>query len=309
MAEEPLKEERNPFIPGTNIQWCFDSTSLGLFKTCPRLYKFVMLEGWKPRHQSVHLTFGIIYHSAIEHHEKNLSSGIDYETSLRLVADEALEASWPWPFDHSTKTRETLLRSIIWYLETFRSSPAKTVQLKNGKPAVELSFQFDLDEGPEEGYTYALAGHLDQIIEMGEELFVNDHKTSSSDLGSWYFEKYNPDLQMSLYSLAASVVYSLPISGVMIDAAQVLVKGTRFARGFTYRTPEQLREFLTETKGWMKLQALHARMDFWPANEKSCSNFGGCSFREICAKSPSSRQAFLEGNFVKGEKWNPLKER
>lgn len=95
----------------------------------------------------------------------------------------------------------------------------------------------------------------------------------------------------------------------MIDAAQVLVGGTRYERGMTYRTQGQLNEFLEETIGWMKLQRYHAEKDFWPANEKSCDKYGGCPFREICSKDPSSRQAFLESGFEKQKPWNPLEVR
>jgi hypothetical protein len=30
----------SPFLPGTKIQFAWDSTSLGMLKTCPRLYQY-----------------------------------------------------------------------------------------------------------------------------------------------------------------------------------------------------------------------------------------------------------------------------
>ena len=39
---EPLScanaEATSPYLPGTQVQWALDSTSLGALKTCPRYY-------------------------------------------------------------------------------------------------------------------------------------------------------------------------------------------------------------------------------------------------------------------------------
>ena len=56
----------SPFLPGTKIQFAWDSTSLGLIKTCPRLYQYTMIDGWGHRGESIHLKFGIEYHHALE---------------------------------------------------------------------------------------------------------------------------------------------------------------------------------------------------------------------------------------------------
>ena len=297
----------SPFIPGTYTQWAWDSTALGYFKACPRLYYYRMIEGWRQKEESVHLIFGQIYHTAIEHHIKNTFAGMSYDDSLLAVVREAMISSWPWPYADSMKSREILIRSIIWYIENFRSNGATTVKLENGKPAVELSFRFDTGV-PVEGtdQTYILSGHLDQVVELAGEILVIDHKTSKYAINNTFFEKFSPDIQMSLYSLAAQIVYQIPAKGVVIDGAQLLVGGTRFERGVTYRTPGQLNEFLEDTIWWMKQQKVHADASYWPMNEKSCGNYGGCPFRMICSKDPSSRPAFLESNFEKTTPWNPL---
>ena len=55
IAEEYLtKETQSPYLPGTNIQFAWDSTSLGLLKTCPRLYYYTIIEGYAPRGESIH---------------------------------------------------------------------------------------------------------------------------------------------------------------------------------------------------------------------------------------------------------------
>jgi len=152
---------------------------------------------------------------------------------------------------------------------------------------------------------YVLSGHLDRLVNFNDGTYVMDRKTSSTTIGSYYFDQYNPDNQMSLYTLAAKVIYQTPVKGIIIDAAQIAVGFTRFSRGFTFRTDAQINEWLDDTKHWFSIAESFAEADFWPMNDKSCSIYGGCAFRKVCSKSPEVRQKFLETDFTKKE-WNPL---
>lgn len=335
-------ESPSPFLPDTNIQYAWDSTSLGWLKTCPRLYQYSMIERWRSRGNSVHLDFGLFYHDALESYDKWRAEGQDHNEALYNTVLKCLKLTWtqqtyailnqgeivtpatfgPWQSDHNLKTRETLVRSVIWYLEEFGDNDAaKTVILANGKPAVELSFKMEMDWGPshkadskgnienvyydEPRQPYILSGHLDRVVEFQGGTFVMDRKTSSTTIGSYYFDQYNPDNQMSLYSMAAKVIYQTPVKGVIIDAVQIAVGFSRFSRGFTFRTDAQIEEWLDDTKRWLALAEQYAIAGEWPMNDKSCHQYGGCTFRKICSKSPEVRQKFLESDFIKKE-WNPL---
>ncbi len=337
-----IQGENSPFLPGTAIQFSWDSTSLGWLKTCPRLYQYSMIEGWRSKGESVHLKFGILYHQALEMYDKYMASngtmveGIIPEYSVRPSHDEALSEvisktlydTWdydengqngsPWSPDHPAKTRETLIRSIIWYLDHFKDDPAKTVVLANGKPAVELSFRMELEYGPMKAHDitiadfkdvynvkYVLCGHLDRVVEFTGGTYVMDRKTSSSTIGSAYFDQYSPDNQMSLYTMAAKIIYQTPVKGVIIDAVQIAVGFSRFSRGFTYRTDSEIEEWLANTRNWLRIAEGYASDNFWPMNDKACHHYGGCVFRKVCSKSPEVRQRFLESDFVKNP-WNPL---
>lgn len=348
----------SPFLPGTNIQYAWDSTSLGWLKECPRKYFYHMIEGWRSKSESVHLKYGIWYHNALELYDKLRAGAYDghenpeakvytHDEALEQVIFQCLDWTWvrdpatdyeiytpehqvpkigagrPWLSDHPNKTRETLIRSVIWYLDQFKDDPAKTIILDSGKPAVELSFRMEMDWGPEAankgrvfneneshnlGQPYLLCGHLDRVVDFGGGTYVMDRKTSSSTISSQYFEQYDPDNQMSLYSMAAKVIYKTPVKGVIIDAVQIAVGFSRFVRGFTYRTESQINEWLADTKEWLGLAEHFATKNFWPMNDKSCHKYGGCSFRKICSKDPSVRDRFLESDFTR-EPWNPLKVR
>jgi len=329
----------SPFLaPGVQFAW--DSTSLGWFKECPRKYYYSMIEGYRSRGESVHLKFGILYHNALELYDKcragvvernhNFTKdGIEYDVPVCEVMDhdeacnyvvrDLLIETWdretnsPWASDHNLKNRDNLVRSVVWYLEQFGddNDPATTVILQNGRPAVELSFRFEVDDG------LMLSGHLDRVVEFMGGHYVMDRKTSTTTISSYYFDQYQPDNQMSLYSYAAQVIYQTPVRGVIIDAAQIAVGFTRFERGMTYRTPAQLEEWLNDTRAYVwQAQAMGERMQSrvaqgkdavgaWPMNDKSCHKYGGCVFRDICSKDPHVRQIFLDSDYVR-EPWNPL---
>lgn len=311
------------FLPGTNIQIVWDSVSRGWLKDCPRKYAYHMLEGWQSRGNSVHINFGLWYHAALELYDKARAAGDDHEIAVTAAVKAALEASWertldyvgPWRSDHKTKTRENLIRSIVWYLEQFKDDPIETIRLADGKAAVELTFKLELEFGPESGIKrvyaekgemiydpevkYILSGHIDRLVSFQSGTYVTDRKTTSSTLSSYYFDQYSPDDQMSGYTLAAKVLWSTPVRGVIIDAAQIAVGFTRFERGFAYRTDAQLEEWLADLRITLKIAEQYAIEDHWPRNDKSCGKFGGCVFRNICNKDPAVRQTFLESDFVK----------
>jgi hypothetical protein len=212
------------------------------------------------------------------------------------------DLSQPWDSGHNLKNRHTLIRTIVWYLEAFRDDAAKTVILADGKPAVELSFRMELDEWPtgqdgwrwlQEEHPYTLCGHLDRLVEFAGGYYVMDRKTTGSTLGGYYFDGFNPDNQMTLYTLAGRIIFNTPVRGVIIDAAQIAVGFSRFDRGITYRTEDQLNEWMHDLGYWLSAAARYAERDYWPMNDKACNNYGGCQFRKICSKAPQVRESFL----------------
>lgn len=334
---------RSPFLPGTKIQFAFDSTSLGYLKTCPRLYQYIMIEGWATRDESIHLRFGIEYHTALQDYAISRANNITHEDAIHDTVRALHSRVHSWTVDRTGragkyKNRETIVGLVIDYLDHFAHDPAETFILDNGEPAVEVSFRFELDWGPEAarkslheeiaklpegvvgekihinlGQPYLLCGHLDRVVSFNDSLYVMDRKTSISTLSGYYFDQWSPSNQMTLYTLAGNVVLNSPIKGVIIDAAQVLLeKPNNFARGFTYRTPDQLNEWRDDLRFWLGQAEAFATANYWPQNDTSCDKFGGCKFREVCSKSPQVRESYLKNSFDKlepEERWNPLKAR
>lgn len=312
----------SPF-DASGVQYVWDSTSLGLLKTCPRKYQLTMVLNWQPKKRSHHLDFGIYYHSAIELYHKLMAtrdpllSRLDaHENAVRQVIRKAMIDSFGYVpgIDPKTgkpktdKTRENLIRTLVWYFEQYGlNDNCETISLRDGRAAVELSFRFSIDRDQ------MLAGHLDQIVRFGEEIFVLDHKTTSSTVtgasARYYFSNFRPDNQMTLYSLGAAIAFGTPVKGVIIDAAQIAVGFSAFGRDLTHRSQSDLEEFLQGVYSYRAMAEAFHRNGFWPMNETACGNYGGCAFREICARSPKVRESFLRTDFTQDKPWNPLEPR
>lgn len=291
------------------VQYVWDATSLTLADTCLRKYEYKMIHGWQHPNKSVHLIFGGLYATALEHFYKHVALGHTSQEALCLVVHEALINSWdaaagaPIAFDHNAKTRENLIRTIVWYVDQFENESISVVHLKNGKPAVELSFTLPVDDG------LLFAGHIDRLVEYTGDKYVMDQKTTGSTITTNYFNNFNPDIQMSMYTFAGRMIYDIPVRGVIIDAAQINVGFTRFERGFTFRSDGQLDEWYHESLATIRRAQGATRAGFFPKNTTACGNYGGCEFRAVCSRSPEARKHFLAGDFVKGPTWDPLDRR
>jgi len=317
MSELPAGTPNTSFsqiLPG--LQLGVDSTSLGAFKTCPRYYQLSIVEGWQPKDQSVHLTFGIHLHKARESYERAKAEGQGHDDALDLVLDEALRGTWdrglkrPWISDHKLKNRDTLLRTIVWYLDQFgQNDPFETVILSNGKPAVELSFKFDSGYKSEAtGESFVLCGHLDRLAKYGDNYYIPDIKTTGSTMNGFFFDGFSPDNQFSLYTFASKVVFNFDVRSLVVDGIQIAVGFSRCERGLVQRPPAVIAEWYQELGHWLAQMELCAEREHWPMNDKACGNYGGCRFRKVCSKPPSQRKAHLESEFTK-RVWDPFVSR
>jgi len=309
-----IANEKKSFENGYQFAW--DATSLDLAMTCPRKYYYRIIRGISPKHKSVHLIFGGIYASALENFYKYRAEGESIETAQRKVVREALTASWdndnnrPRVFEDNAKTRPNLIRTIVWYIEQFAietDDGLKTHHLDDGRPAVELSFSLEISPN------IMYCGHLDRVVSMADQFYVMDQKTTGGTVGTYYFDTFSPNNQMSGYAMAGQAVLHSPIAGVIIDAAQIAVNFTRFERGVTTRSKDQIEEWLQNTIYFIhNFQDLtkHAQDEEtkWPMNPNACGNYGGCEFRILCQRSPKVRESYIRGDFVEHD-WDPIKER
>lgn len=314
----PKTETFSQSVLGHQRAW--DSTSLGELKTCPRRYYYRIVLGYVPKGQSAHLTFGLIYHSALELYDHRKAEGMSHDDAMIEAVGHVLERTWdnalgrPWASDNNLKTRDSLLRTVVWYLEKFADDPATTLILHDGKPAVELSFRFEPGlQSSIDGRDYILCGHLDRVVEFNEGYWNVDRKTTKYSLDDSYAGKYSPDNQMSMYSVAGTLILDKPLKGIIIDAAQVGVTFSRYQRYLVHRHQAVLTEWLNDTAHWLRIAEHFALSNYWPMNDKACLMYysasdpvySGCPYRSVCAVIPALRKKHLDAYFDKAV-WDPL---
>jgi RecB family exonuclease len=310
----PLNSSFSLQLP--ELQLAVDSTSLGTFKECPRKYYYSIVLGLQPRELSPHLTFGLLLHEAREKYEIARSAGAEHQEALRESLRAALGKTWNqelgrgWQSNHKLKNRLTLVQTLVWYLDEFgEKDQLQTVQLANGKPAIELSFR--LASGfvaQATGEEITFCGHLDRIAKLNEDYYIVDIKTTGSTLSPSFFADFTPGNQFSMYCLAGRVGYEVPVRGVIVDAVQVAIGFSRFLRGLVQRSVSQLDEWLEDTGQWLARMNEAAERGKWPQNDKACHHYGGCQFRGVCARAPGAREVVLKSDF-KPRIWDPLHSR
>ena len=298
------------------LQIYVDASSLTEFKICPRRYYYSIVMGRQPMAESVHLTFGILLHKAAElYHIRRFTKQEGHVNALREVVRWLMHATWdreanrPWTSGDKYKNRFTLVRTVVWYLDKYQDDELRTAILKDGRPAVELPFTMDAGYTAFTGEQFTLCGKLDRIVTFKTQYYVADIKTTQSTIGDYYFKKYTPDNQVTIYSLAGNAAFELPVEGLIIDGCQIAIEFSRFERGLIERTNEQLLEWQEELGYWLMNMNTCSQQDYWPRNDSACNMYGGCPFRPVCSQAnPTAAQKVIEGAY-REKTWDPLKNR
>lgn len=299
-------------VPG--LQLAVDSTSLGEFKTCPRRYYYSIICGYQPRSESVHLRFGILIHEATEKYDRLRAEGVLHEAALTWTVLWVLKTTWNRELgraevlDDPNKSRLGLLRTVVWYLDAHKDDSLQTVILASGKPAVELSFQFDSGYRTEQGEVYTFCGHLDRIAQLNSEAYIVDKKTTKHTLSAHWFDQFAPHNQFSMYLVAGDAAFGVPVRGLIVDGIQVAVTFSRFERHLITRDDGTLEEWYKDAGIWLAQMEVCAQVQYWPMNDKACDLYGGCAFRPICAKPPGARDRWLQADYRK-RVWDPQQKR
>jgi len=301
------------------LQTALDSTSLGEFKTCPRKYYYSILCGYTLAGVQIDLEFGSAGHRLQEIYHRGRAEGLAHDEALDSVVNHALISTWDRrsqapSWDDAQKNRLSLVRMAVEYFDHYEKEGTgpRTVMLADGRPAVELTFAFDSGYRASTGEPIVLCGHLDRLVQFNEDIYVSDLKTTRIALGTSYAARFTPDNQFTMYTIAGRVALSVPARGVLLDAVQIGATFVRFARFPIPRPQPVLDEWLTSLPYWLKqMDDCAARAEnmppeeAYPQNDKACQLYGGCQFRDVCARSPSTRQPILKANYNK-RRWDPV---
>lgn len=307
--------ERLAFRPNGS-QFAYDNTSLSTYKECPRKYYYSILRGYRAAQESPTLLFGGWFHAAVEEYDHKIAEGKSHQEALRHAVRFALTETTFYAKDFETgevaisfwagekqRTRANLIRSLIWYCEHYIDDPLQTLILKDGRPAIELSFRWEIAPG------ILYCGHIDKIATYSTHgVYIQERKHTGGTIGSYYFDRYTPDSQISGYTYTAKVIFETPVIGAVVDAIQVAETFSRPMRSIQHRSQEVLDEWAADTVTWINRIQASFDANSWPMNTGACHKFSGCQFRKVCSRAPGIRSMILESEFViRG--WDPLSVR
>lgn len=320
----------SPFLPGSKVQFAWDSVSLTNMLACPRRYQYSIIEGLHSKSPSyaIALVFGILFHKGLEWYHRSRAAGDSHDEAVihavgHLLAEpatatlpvdgdiaEMAELHDPDEDDGITlrnskiRTRYYLFRAVVWYLEQYAADAASTIILPSGKPAVELSFRLPI---PVEvaGVPVLLCGHIDRAVDFQGFYYASDYKTTKS-LTRQFFDMFELSHQMTGYSIATTAILDKPAKGVMIDGVALQVGQVKMTRGFTNRSKGQIEEYYRTVKYAVTLAEECASKQWYPMNTASCYF---CDFKDICKQPPEYREKYINQFYFRKPGWNPLENR
>ena len=323
-------EAPSPFLPGTSVQFAWDSVSLTSFLSCPRQYQYRILEGRVPSNPSfaIALVFGIQFHTGMELYHKERAKGFDHQqavfTTVKLLLASPHTASLPRDEDidqmasnlddlddgityrnSRTRTVYHLIRAVVWYLDQYENDPLQTHILANGLPAVELSFRLPLPGVDVAGQPLILCGHIDRVVDFNGFLHPSDYKTTKS-ISRQFFEMFDLSHQLTGYITAGQAILEHPMKSAIVDAIALQVGGVKFGRHFSHRSAGHLSEYARLLSHVSWLAQHYAEQSYYPMNTSACYF---CEYKGVCAQTPTARERVLNLHWKKAPGWNPLQNR
>lgn len=306
-----------------------DNFALTMFQSCPAKYKLRMKDGWTSRRKSAALGFGGALHEGLAAWYRTGSKG----ASLQAISD-----SWPAsaPVD-DYRSKEKCITVMIEYLRNYPQETFKVVGFPDN-PMVECTFTLDtgmylscIDCGPIAGkwtghYTVIdktlviqddhllchncgkqlepieYGGIFDGLVDFSNSVYVFEHK-STSQLGSYYFNQFKPNNQVTGYTWAASLLSGKRVGGAIINAIGVYKSSaTKFERQITTRSVADIAEWLNNLQRTAEMIRQCERNDYWPMFTQSCTMYGQCEFHQVhVLSSHTERLKMLEQDYVLDE--------
>lgn len=292
--------ETGPKFEGDRqIRW--DASSIDKAASCHLLYKRSYIDGLRARAgpwSGGARGWGSVMHAGLDEYDRAKAlQPVGVGSLLPLRAGiQAMVATGFNAAEENARTLGTAIRALVWYDDQYKDEIYKTSILPNGEPAIEVRFEL-----PIPGTDYRFSGRMDRIVNVGEETFIMEHKTTITTLGSYFFDRYHPSFQTGAYCWAARELFGQPASGVIIDAIQTAVGFTRCARQTVTLSPSQLDEWFDAVRYQIDAVERARESGKWQPNFAACNNYGGCDYRSIDALPPEFRSALIESEFTKGE--------
>lgn len=278
----------------SGVQYIWDATSIAALKRCEQEYQYSLVEGWSQKgiSSAPELAFGLAFHKAME---------IWYKTGDLKLALEACDA-FPFEPKDNYRTKETLYRSIVWYIDNYENDVYEVITLPNGAVAAELTFKVDVTPD------LVFSGHLDTLRRLKYDGSIRpfDYKTTAKPMNEWFWRKFERSTQVFNYTFGSQVAYEVPADGLVIDGVQLQVNATLFQRKpFQIQNVEEwlhdTTQLITETQDKIATGTWAPKR-----NEVHCAF---CRFFDVCSAHHSLRKEILNHQFTQREPWDPGRNR
>ena len=280
------------------------NNSMSIAKGCWKKYYWTYIEGLKPKKKSGQLTLGEVVHKAFELFYTGTSDA-DVLKYIQEAYDEKIADAYIDDQEDITTSKYIALGMWSGFPHKNRSEFEENV--------VEMEFKVKLP-----GIVGIRAvGRTDGVIKKDGVWWVREIKTSG--LTPRQFEsRLKVASQATLYTIAAKQK-GYPVAGVQYEVIKkpllrkgqsesvddygkrivqdyvydgTLPEGQRkyYSRPRTYRTDEDIRMYLDDTKKLIKSMRGHLKSGQWERNTDQCWNFNSeCPFAKVCFQEPPDR--------------------
>ena len=296
------------------------NSKLDTWKECEVKYYLSYEKAYRPHGTSPALAFGSAWGAAMDTmwavgssnpdapnetvaglaHEAFLSSWIERDMPMgQDLQALILEGSRQWQA-RNPAIAETMLINYA----TRRLPVIRKMELLE----VEKPFAVPIDsDNPRLFYV----GKMDKVYRDKTQggVYGIDHKTSSAyrvggPFQYGFLNSFSPNSQMDGYLYYLRYKYGTEARYIYIDAALVhKTHHAAFEMLPVHRTLEQLNKWLQDTVEYTKRIARAHEQDVFLANTRSCHNYTGCQYLDICkaVADPRTMKEPMDGFFVSNE--------
>lgn len=309
-----------PYHPSQDI---LDSTKIQAYQSCPRMFFYEYMLGWRSAYPSNHLHFGKCVHLAMEHiilHEYSGKSVIEaleiFNNEYRHLFPESTDAIY------SPKTPGRFFDCLLMYLKQWSTDKGQYEVYKT-----EFGGTVSLGEN------YKVAFKMDTILrDRYSGLYCSlEHKTAGGNyVNSNYDLQHEMGIQCGTYTHVLNCIFPPEqVSGVIINLLQFKKTKDHLYKSVDFilqRFPINLSnarmyDWMENTKEWIdKIEAdkrtllvssdSDDRLRCFSKNGRSCTNYNrACTYVDLCrAWSNPLQHLDRMPNDLKIDFWNPLEE-
>ena len=304
-----------PYHPSWEIQ---DSTKIQCYQSCPRMYFFEYVLGWRSSYPNNHLWFGACVHDSLEHIILN-----GYRVQSIIEAMEMFKVKYRSVFPESTdavfmpKTPDRFFEMLILYIKEYSNDLDRYEVYKT-----EIGGTVPLSE------RHRIAFKMDTILyDRKKQKYCSlEHKTKGGNyIGDTYRYDFMLGTQVGTYTHVLNTFFPRDeVSEVIINCLcfkKTKQPGYIFARFPIPLSDPQMYVWLENTKMWLdaieedylKLMNMDGSEDTMPCfkmNTRSCTNWSRvCTYHDLCTswENPVAHKMMMPAD-MDISFWNPLEE-